>query len=157
MTRHAREAISLAVATVLGEVALHALTITDWSQVGSVAFVFAFLIGPPLFLALLAWRRRTHPDRSRLLFGVAAVVAVGGLGVLGLDLYRFSTDPQFRKTPNMNGLLVPLVQWGVILAVWLYLVIQEGREKRALAKAGKTAQPAGAGSGTNTTNPPQSA
>jgi hypothetical protein len=154
MTRHAREAISLAVAAALGETALYALTITDWSQVGALALVFAFLNGPPLFLALITWRRRTHPERTRVLFGVAAVVAGGGLFVLGLDLYRFSTDPKFRNTPNMHGLIVPLVQWVIVGAVWLWLVIQEAREKRARAKA---AQVAGVGSSTNPTNPPQSA
>ncbi len=135
MTRHAREAISLAAATALGEAAIQAFMTTEWADVGSLALVFAFLIGPPLFLALLAWRRRTHRDRSRLLFGVAIAVAVGGLGVLGFDLYRFSTDPQFRKTPNMNGLIVPLVQWVVVAAVWLWLVVQEGREKREAARS----------------------
>ena len=139
MTRHAREAISLAAAAALGEALLQALMITDWSQVGSVAFVLAFLVGPPLFLALLAWRRRDHAARSRVLSGVAGVVAVGGLGVLGLDLYRFSTDAQFRRTPNMHGLIVPLVQWGVIVAVWLWLVIQEGREKRAAKNRAQSA------------------
>ena len=140
MTRHAREAVSLAAATALGEAALYALVTTDGSNVGSVALLFAFLVGPPLFLALLAWRRRAHRDRSRLLFGVAVAVAVGGLGVLGLDLYRFSTDPQFRQTPNMHGLIVPLVQWGAIVAVWLWLVVQEGRETRAARKAARPAE-----------------
>ena len=140
MTRHARAAVSLAVATALGEAALRALVVTDWSQVGALALLFAFLVGPPLFLALLAWRRRTHPARSRLLFGAAVLVAVGGLGMLGFDLYRFRTDPQFRKTPNMNGVIVPFVQWGLIVVVWLGLVIQEGQEKRAARKAAQPAQ-----------------
>jgi len=157
MTRHAREAISLAIATAIGETALQALMTTDWSQVGRLALSFALLVGPPLFLALVAWRRQNHPARSRLLFGVAAVVAVGGLGVLGLDLYRFSTDPEFRKTPSTNGLLVPLVQWALIVVVWLVLVVQESRERHTTEKAGKAAQPAGTGSSTNATNPPQSA
>lgn len=157
MTRHAREAISLAVATAIGETALQIFMTTDWSQVGRSAFGFVFLIGPPLFLALVAWRRQNHPVRSRLLFGTAALVAVGGLCVMGFDFYRFSTDAQFRKSPGMNGLLVPLGQWAVIVAVWLYLVVQEGREKRAEEKAGKPAQAAGAPSGTNARNPTQSA
>jgi hypothetical protein len=160
MTRHAREAISLAVATAIGETALQLLMTTDWSQVGRLAFSFVFLLGPPLFLAVLAWRRRNHPARSRLLFGTAAAVAVGGLCVMGFDFYRFSTDAQFRKSPGMNGLLVPLGQWAVILVVWLYLVVQEGREKRAAEKAGKVekpAQPVQVQSGTKTTNPTQSA
>ncbi|QJW96416.1 hypothetical protein [Frigoriglobus tundricola] len=137
MTRHAREAVSLAVATALGEAALYALVITDWSQVGGMVLVFAFLIGPPLFVALLAWRRRTHPVRSRVLFGLAVVIAVGGLSVLGFDLYRFGTDPQFRQTPNMHGLIVPMVQWGAIGVVWFWLVVQEAREKRAANKPGQ--------------------
>ena len=142
MTRHAREAVSLAAATALGETVLLALMTVEWDDVGSLALVFAFLVGPALFLALLAWRRRAHRDRSRVLFGVAVALAVGGLGVLGFDLYRFGTDPQFRRTPNMNGQLVPLVQWVAVAAVWLWLVVQEGREKRAARQA---AQPAGPG------------
>lgn len=93
--------------------------------------MFAFLVGPLLFLALTALRRRTHPTRSRLLLYVTVAVAIGGLIVLGTDLYRFNTDVQFRRTPNMHGVRVPVVQWVVILVVWLWLVIQEGREKRA--------------------------
>ncbi len=131
MTRHAREAISLAVAAALGEVVLVAFMTTDWSAVGANVLLFAFLVGPPLFLAVTTWRRRTHPARTRLLFVVAVVIAVGGLGLLGWDLYRYSTDAQFRRTPNMHGLIVPIVQWIVILAVWLVLVVQEGRDKHA--------------------------
>jgi len=141
MTRHAREAISLAVATALGEAILRALVTTDWSQIGGLVLLFAFLLGPPLFVALLAWRRRTHPVRSRVLFGLAAVIAIGGLSVLGFDLYRFDTDPQFRQTPNMHGLIVPMVQWGVIGVVWLWLVVQEAREKRAAAEPGRSPVP----------------
>jgi glucan phosphoethanolaminetransferase (alkaline phosphatase superfamily) len=149
MTRQAREAISLAVATALGEATLQALVTTEWSQsIGPHVLLFAFLVGPPLFLALLAWRRREHAARSRLLFFVAVLIAVGGLSVLGYNLYRFNTDAEFRKTPNMSGLIVPLVQWGVIMAVWLALVIQEGREKRATAKAAQSAQT------TTSSNPP---
>ncbi len=140
MTRQAREAISLAAATALGEVALQALMITDWSNAGPQVLLFAFLVGPPLFLALLAWRRREHPVRSRLLFGVAVVIAVGGLSVLGFNLYRFRTDPQFRLSPNMSGVLVPLVQWGVIMVVWVWLVVAESREKQATAKAAQPGQ-----------------
>lgn len=130
MTRFAREAISLAVAAALGEAALLAL-ITDWSQTGANLFVFGFLVGPPLFLALSAGRRRTHPARSKLLFWVAVGVAVGGLGALGVEAYRYSTDAAFRKTPSVTRMLVPVVQWAVILVVWVYLVLQEMRDRRA--------------------------
>ena len=140
MTRHAREAVSLGVATALGESALLALVTTEWSNVGALALLFAFLAGPPLFLAVLAWRRRTHPARSKVLFGTVAVVAVGGFAVLGYDLYRFNTDRQFRLMPNMNGLIVPLVQWVVVGAVWLWLVVAEAREKRLARQGAQAAQ-----------------
>jgi hypothetical protein len=131
MTRHAREAVSLALATALGEAALVGLVTTDWSNVGGQVLLFAFLVGPLVFLAVLAWRRRTHPGRSRLFFVLAVLCAVGGLGVLGFNLYRFYTDEGFRRSPNMSRLLVPIVQWALIGSVWLGLVIQEAREKRA--------------------------
>lgn len=131
MTRHARETVSLAAATAVGEAALLALMTTDWSNVGAQLLLFAFLVGPPLFLAVLAWRRKDHAARSRVLFVVAAAAAAGGLCVLGHDLYRFSTDPAFRRTPNMNHVLVPVVQWCAVGAVWVWLVVAEAREKRA--------------------------
>ncbi len=132
MTRHARGTIVLAVAAAAGEIALVALMTSDWSAVAENALLLAFLGGPLLFLALTAWRRREHPTRSRVLFRVAVAVAVAGLAVLGRDLYRFNTDPQFRRTPNMHGVLVPVVQWVVVVAVWLWLVVHESREKRAV-------------------------
>jgi hypothetical protein len=130
MTRHAREAVSLAGATALGESALVALMTTEWANVGAQILLFVFLVGPLVFLAVLTWRRRNHPTRSRVLFFVTALVAVGGMGVLGYDLYRFNTDRQFRLKPNMNGVLVPVVQWVVIVGVWVWLVIVEAREKQ---------------------------
>jgi hypothetical protein len=153
MTRQAREAISLAGATALGEAALQALVITDWSSPGAHALLFAFLLGPPLFLALLAWRRREQARLSRVLFVVAVLLAVGGLGALGFNLYRFSTDPAFRKEPNMTGLVVPLAQWAVVMGVWFWLVAAEAREKHAArqsAQGGQAANTPGA------TKPPQS-
>jgi hypothetical protein len=111
MTRQAREAISLAVAAALGEAALQALVITDWSNPRRHALLFAFLAGPLLFLALLAWRRRKHESRSRVLFAIAVLIAAGGLGALGVNPYRFSADAAFRKGTNMTGLVVPLAQW----------------------------------------------
>jgi|SRR5262245_24980310 len=131
MTRHAKWALALIAVATAGEVALQAAVRTDWSQKQSQVFLFAFLIGPPLFLAVTVWRRRTHPTRSRLLFWLAVAVAVGGLAVLGFDVHRYHTDPEFRRKQNMNGLVVPIVQWAVILAIWLWLVFREGQEKRA--------------------------
>lgn len=134
MTRHARGTVLLAGVAAIGEAALAALMTSDWSAVGANALLFAFLVGPLLFLALTAWRRRAHAPRSRVLFFAAVACTVGGLGVLGIDFYRFRTDAQFRQTPNMHGVLVPFVQWVVVVAVWLWLVVQEGREKRAASR-----------------------
>ncbi|MCI0703509.1 MAG: hypothetical protein L0241_20710 [Planctomycetia bacterium] len=131
MTHHAKWSLALVAITIAGEVALQSAVTTDWSQKQAQALLFAFLIGPPLFLALTVWRRRAHPSRSRLLFWLAVAVAVGGLGVLGFNVHRYHTDPEFRRSPNMYGLIVPLVQWVAIVGLWLWLVIQEGQEKRA--------------------------
>jgi hypothetical protein len=130
MTRHAREAVSLGIATAIGETVLLAL-MADWSNVGARALLFAFLIGPALFVALLAWRRREHAARSRVLFATAGVVALIGFTILGADLYRVNTDPVFRRAPNSHATSVPLAQWAVVGLVWVWLVISEAREKRA--------------------------
>lgn len=135
MTRHAREAVSLAVVTAVAEAVLQWLVTTDWSNPGAQGMLFGFLVGPPLFLAMLAWRRREHALRSRALFVVAAMCAVGGLSVLGFNYYRFRTDPRMRREINMMHLIVPLAQWAAIMAVWLWLVVTEAREKRAARQA----------------------
>lgn len=154
MTRQAREAISLAAATALGEAVLQALMITDWSNARAHALLFAFLIGPPLFLALLAWRRRNHPGRTRVLLVVAVLIAAGGLGVLGFNLYRFSTDARFRREPNASGLLVPLGQWAVVMGFWFWLVVWEGAEKRAAAQVAQPGQAAGSPGAPNSPQSP---
>src|SRR5687768_2043473 len=118
MTRHAREAVSLGVATAIGEAALLAL-MTDWSSVGRQVLLLAFLVGPALFVALLAWRRRAHAARSRVLFATAGVVALVGSAVLGADLYRVNTDPEFRRTPNSHAASATLAQWVIVGAVWV--------------------------------------
>ncbi|MBM3980683.1 MAG: hypothetical protein FJ304_10430 [Planctomycetes bacterium] len=140
MTRHAREAVSLAVVTAVAEAVLQALVITDWTSAGAHALLFAFLVGPPLFLAMLTWRRRDHAARTRVLFAVAALCAVVGLGVLGYNYYRFATDRAARLQSNMSGLIVPLAQWAAVMAVWLWLVVTEAREKRAAKPPSPPAQ-----------------
>ena len=53
-------------------------------------------------------------------------------GTLGLQIF----DVQFRREEpghharHAHPILVPLVQWAVVMAVWLGLVYREGREKR---------------------------
>ncbi len=129
MTRHTRGTLALAVVTAIGEIACQ-LAMTDANTGDANVLVLAFLAGPLAFLAMLAWRRRAHASRSRVLFFVALAVAIGGLVVFGFDCYRYRTDAAVRLKPNMNGLIVPIVQWVAILAVWLWFVRQESRDKR---------------------------
>lgn len=113
----------------LGELALLAPTIPDWADFFPVGIAFvAFLIGPLLFLALVAWRRRTHAIRSRSLFQLA--VAVVGVGVAAFAVHLVA-DPEMRKNPLLNPAVVPLAQWVLVLFTWLRLNAFERIEKRA--------------------------
>ncbi|MDB5306786.1 MAG: hypothetical protein JWO38_988 [Gemmataceae bacterium] len=117
--------------TAVGELAL-VLSMADAGLLAGLgALVFIFLAGPPAFLALVAWRRRTHPARSRLLFRLAAWVCGCGLVALGVQCARFHTDPQVRAGRNLGPLVVPLAQWLAVLVVWLAIARAEAREKRA--------------------------
>lgn len=130
MTR-AAGTVLVALLTAAGEVALAAAAITDWSSVGAHALLFAFLAGPLVFIALMAWRRRAHAQRTKVLFAVALLCALGGLSAIAWRVYRFHTVPEAKFERSDVGLVVPLVQWGSILLVWLWLLISEAREKRA--------------------------
>lgn len=132
MTR-AAGTIALALLTACGEVGFSAATVTDWSQPGAHALLFAFLAGPLLFLALMAWRRRAHAARTKVLFAVALVCAVCGLLVLGARAATFGAREGYRFERSDTGLVVPLVQWVAILLVWFWLLVTEAREKRAPA------------------------
>ena len=127
---HAVRTVVLCAVTAVGELALMAGVTPEMSGFfpGGLVIV-GFVAGPPLFLALMAWRRRGHAARSRVLFVVAVVVAVMGLGLLGSDFYRNRTDAQFRLKPGRNPMLLPLVQWLVVLAAWVPIVIAERRER----------------------------
>jgi hypothetical protein len=131
--------VLVALLTAAGEVALAASVVTDWSQAAAHALLFAFLAGPLLFLALMAWRRRAHAARTKVLFAVALLCALGGLSALGWRAYRFQAVPEAKFERNDSGLIVPLVQWGAILLVWLWLTVTEAREKRAAKQQGGSA------------------
>jgi hypothetical protein len=96
-----------------------------------IAFLGGFLVGPLGFLALLAWRRRTHPTRPRMLFCVTVVVAIAGMAVLGWDSMGERPKLTGAIPIRLSPLLVATGQWLVILAVWARLVFAEGKEKRA--------------------------
>ena len=130
MSGYAKFAVALALLAAGAEVALGWATAEAWAPDGS-PLLLAFLAGPLVFLALLAWRRRDHPARSLRLFRLTAVLAALGLAVLTFDFVRFRKEPPGQHAPHAHPLVVPLVQWVAVLAVWITLVVKEGREKRA--------------------------
>lgn len=90
---HAVRTATLCGVTAAGELALLAGVASGINLVSpGGAMLLSFVLGPPLFLALLAWRRRSHLARGRLLFAAAVVVAGLGFGLLGYDLYRHRAD-----------------------------------------------------------------
>jgi hypothetical protein len=129
---HAVRTVALCSVTAAAELALLAGVTTDINLASpGGAILLGFVLGPPIFLALLAWRRRAHPTRARLLFAVSVVVAVMGVGLLGYDYYRYRTDAAFRLTPGRNPMFLPLVQWVIVLLAWGPIVAAERREKKA--------------------------
>ncbi|HEV3437765.1 MAG TPA: hypothetical protein VG122_10425 [Gemmata sp.] len=134
MTRYSWLTVTTCVVAATSSVALATATAAAWSAAGPLVTQLAFVAGPLFFLALLAWRRRDHPARSRFLLWLALVVAVGGLGILGSDYVRFCNEPPNSHASHAHPLIVPIVQWVVVMAAWIFLVIQEGREERAEKK-----------------------
>ena len=53
-----------------------------------------FALGPIIFLAVIVWRRRTHPTRSRRLAGVALGAGAFGIGAFVVAFLRFHNNPQ---------------------------------------------------------------
>jgi hypothetical protein len=131
MTGHAKWAIFISLLAAAAAVALAVAIAPAWSPTGIEPLFLLFLAGPLAFLALMTWRRREHPTRSKLLFGLAAVLAAGGLGVLAYDYVRFRSEQPGQHATHLHPLIIPLVQWLAVVAVWIVLVVKEGREKRA--------------------------
>ena len=135
MTRAAWTVV-LCLAAAAGEVGLLAATITDWDAFFPVGVAFlGFLVGPLVFLAVVAWRRRTHVDRTRWLLRLAAVVAAAGLAGFTIHLVA---DAELRKNPLLNPAVVPLGQWVLVLFAWLRITAAERIEKRRAARSEKT-------------------
>ena len=91
-----------------------------------------FALGPILFLAVIVWRRRTHPARSRRLAGVALGAGAFGIGAFAVAFLRLQTNPP-PDQPSIAPLAVPLVQWIAVLFVWIAIARDESREQRANA------------------------
>src|SRR5262245_56209395 len=105
MTASASFAILLAVLAAAAEVWI-SLEMTEAWQPAGLWLVMAFLASPLLFLALLAWRRRTHPGRSLLL--LAVIVLLGGIGcaIFGNDLARFRTEVPGQHKLHLDPVFV---------------------------------------------------
>jgi len=131
VTRYTWGTIGISNVAATSSVALAMATAASWSPAGTLVPQLAFVAGPLLFVALLAWLRQNHFTRSRFLFWVALVAAIGGLGILGADYVRFCNEPPNNHASHAHPLIVPIVQWVVVMVAWIFLVIQEGREKRA--------------------------
>ena len=139
MNLFARYTMLLSFLTSIVEVILAVAIGRAWSPGGVQEIFLVFLAGPPVFLALIAWRRCTHADRSRLLFGVALFVELPALAILLYDYLQFRSEPAGEHATHSHPLIIPLVQWIVVLVVWIVLAIREGREKRAKLATEKTA------------------
>ncbi|HEY3789404.1 MAG TPA: hypothetical protein VGL71_11145 [Urbifossiella sp.] len=87
-----------------------------------------FVLGPLLFLGIIVWRRRTHPTRTRRLAGVALGVGAFGIAAFGVACYQFHANPD--RHPSIAPLAVPLVQWIMVIFIWLSISREESREKR---------------------------
>jgi crotonobetainyl-CoA:carnitine CoA-transferase CaiB-like acyl-CoA transferase len=131
MSQYAVGTIVVALLAAAAEVGLSvATTSAAPPPVPWLVFLMAFLVGPLAFLALLAWRRRAHPGRARLVLVATVLAAAAGVGVLGTDYFFSRTDPN-RRVLGGNPVILPLLQWVAALAVWGGLEVAERRGKRA--------------------------
>jgi uncharacterized membrane protein YhaH (DUF805 family) len=134
MSRLAWGTIAVSTIAAAGDVGLAMATAAAWSPGGPSIPQLAFLAGPFLFLAIMAWRRRHNATRPRLLFLLTLFASIGGLGVLGYDCIRFCNEPPNNHASHSHPLIVPLIQWGIVVAAWVILVVQEGSEKQIANK-----------------------
>jgi hypothetical protein len=110
-----------------GEVALLTSAVPLPEPVAAGLAFVAFLVGAPVFLAVLAWRRRDKPDRVKLLFVVSLVIGIGGLVLFTV---RAFADDETLRHPALNPAVVPLGQWMVVLVAWFRVTAADAREKR---------------------------
>ena len=110
------------------EVALLVATTREWPDPFAAGLAFiAFLIGPLLFLSVMAWRRRANPDRVHFLTMFAVAIALLGVALFAV---RLIADDELLKSPVFNPARVPLLQWLIVLAAWTRVNAIESREKR---------------------------
>lgn len=95
--------------------------------------ILLFVLGPLAFLALIAWRRRAHVARARRLHGIAVGIGMFGIASFGVAFILQRNNPAPEAVP-IAPLVVPVVQWLIVLWAWIGIARQEAREKRAGAK-----------------------
>src|SRR5205814_842842 len=88
-----------------------------------------FVLGPLAFLAVLVWRRRAHLLRTRRLASIAVGIGAFGIAAFGVASYQNHMQPNPEQAA-VAPLAVPLVQWLVVIFVWVALAREEAREKR---------------------------
>jgi hypothetical protein len=91
--------------------------------------ILLFALGPLAFLILIAWRRRSHPARSRRLQGVAVGIGTFGIAALAVAFLMHRNNPQPEELP-LAPAAVPVVQWIAVIWVWLAMSRAESAEKR---------------------------
>ena len=120
----AKWAVALGLATAAAEAGLVAAAVPHFTDTLPTGLMpVCFLAGGPLFLALVAWRRRLDPTTGRWLVRLAGVLAVAGPGVLAYHLYPVGNAPPADFTPTA----VALGQWAAVLIGWVVM----GMVKRA--------------------------
>jgi hypothetical protein len=93
--------------------------------------VLFFVLGPLLFLVVIAARRRTHLTRIRRISGVAIGAGAFGITSFGVAFLMHRGNAQPGQVP-IAPLVVPLVQWLMVLVVWITISREESRENRGV-------------------------
>lgn len=91
--------------------------------------ILLFVLGPIAFLTLIAARRKANAARARRLHGVAVGIGMFGIASFGVAFLTHRRDAAPDAVP-IAPLVVPVVQWLVVLWVWIGIARQESREKR---------------------------
>jgi hypothetical protein len=91
--------------------------------------ILIFVLGPLVFLFVIALRRRSHAVRARRIHGVAVGVGTFGIASFVVAFLMGRNNPE-PVSPPLATMIVPLVQWAIILWVWIAISRQESAEKR---------------------------
>ncbi len=88
-----------------------------------------FILGPYGYLGYLAWRHHSRERAAWALLAIALILSAWGLSVFEEHRLKWQRDPLFRKEQSMVILLVPLIQWIVVLVSGRHLKVQRSWER----------------------------